>query len=102
MVITPHAQFTQGAEDDFSFITYVLYVNMNIQAEQTAIKCRINKTNEQEKKVWWKIFTYIDNVRRLRSKSLFDRYAQKLQIDGIFWVIRSKLNFFCAASCFYL
>lgn len=28
--------------------------------------------------------TYIDNIRRLRTKSLFDRYAQILQIDGIF------------------
>lgn len=36
------------------------------------------------KKKWNEKYTYIDNVRRLRSKSLFDRYAQKLQIDGIF------------------
>ena len=32
-------------------------------------------------------YTYIDNIRRLRSKSLFDRYAQKLQIDGISFVV---------------
>lgn len=64
-------------------------------------------TAAQDASEWNSVCTYIDNIRRIRAKSLFDRYAQILQIDGIlFSVIRSRLKynktvfmFCCAIVC---